>query len=87
RMAEALANYEETHAANALEAESQSQNGNHSNNGNGGNGNGGHGDEGNNENGNPNKNGRGAMTVARVCTYQDFMKCQPLNFIGTEGVV
>ncbi|GJW09416.1 hypothetical protein Tco_1575243 [Tanacetum coccineum] len=25
--------------------------------------------------------------VARECTYQDFMKCQPLNFKGTEGVV
>ncbi|GKA05170.1 hypothetical protein Tco_0684290 [Tanacetum coccineum] len=25
--------------------------------------------------------------VARECTYQDFMKCQPLNFKGMEGVV
>nr|GEU62691.1 putative reverse transcriptase domain-containing protein [Tanacetum cinerariifolium] len=25
--------------------------------------------------------------VALECTYQDFMKCQPLNFKGTEGVV
>ncbi|GKB27140.1 putative reverse transcriptase domain-containing protein [Tanacetum coccineum] len=25
--------------------------------------------------------------VARECTYLDFMKCQPLNFKGTEGVV
>ncbi|GJW13420.1 reverse transcriptase domain-containing protein [Tanacetum coccineum] len=25
--------------------------------------------------------------VARECTYPDFMKCQPLNFMGTEGVV
>ncbi|GJX99216.1 reverse transcriptase domain-containing protein [Tanacetum coccineum] len=25
--------------------------------------------------------------VARECTYQDFMKCQPLFFKGTEGVV
>ncbi|GJX66952.1 putative reverse transcriptase domain-containing protein [Tanacetum coccineum] len=25
--------------------------------------------------------------VARECTYSDFMKCQPLNFKGTEGVV
>nr|GEY97739.1 reverse transcriptase domain-containing protein [Tanacetum cinerariifolium] len=24
---------------------------------------------------------------ARVCSYIDFMKCQPLNFKGTEGVV
>ncbi|GJS02328.1 putative reverse transcriptase domain-containing protein [Tanacetum coccineum] len=25
--------------------------------------------------------------VARECTYPNFMKCQPLNFKGTEGVV
>ncbi|GKE09676.1 hypothetical protein Tco_1413227 [Tanacetum coccineum] len=25
--------------------------------------------------------------AARECTYPDFMKCQPLNFKGTEGVV
>nr|GEW95304.1 putative reverse transcriptase domain-containing protein [Tanacetum cinerariifolium] len=42
---------------------------------------------GNNGNGNPNENGRGAMVVTRVYTYQDFEKCQPLNFKGTEGVV
>ncbi|GJR44898.1 putative reverse transcriptase domain-containing protein [Tanacetum coccineum] len=87
RVAEALANYEVTRAANALEAESQIQNGNDGNNGNGGNGNGNHGDGGNNRNGNPNENGRGAMSVAHVCTYQDFVKCRPLNFKGTEGVV
>nr|GEV91103.1 hypothetical protein [Tanacetum cinerariifolium] len=52
-----------------------------------GNGNGNHGDRGNNRNGNPNENGRGAMPVARLCNYQDFVKCQPLNFKGTEGVV
>ncbi|GJZ18725.1 reverse transcriptase domain-containing protein [Tanacetum coccineum] len=28
-----------------------------------------------------------ARPVARECTYQDFMKCQPLNFKGTEGVI
>ncbi|GKD73412.1 hypothetical protein Tco_1331694, partial [Tanacetum coccineum] len=27
------------------------------------------------------------MPVARKCTYHDFVKCQPLNFKGTEGVV
>nr|GEU47522.1 hypothetical protein [Tanacetum cinerariifolium] len=69
-VAEALANYEATHATNALEAKSQSQNGSNDDNGNGGNGNGNHGDRGNNENGNPNKNGRGDMLVARV----DLMK-------------
>nr|GFC20278.1 reverse transcriptase domain-containing protein [Tanacetum cinerariifolium] len=25
--------------------------------------------------------------VTRECSYQDFMKCQPLYFKGTEGVV
>ncbi|GJX53005.1 putative reverse transcriptase domain-containing protein [Tanacetum coccineum] len=25
--------------------------------------------------------------VARECTYPDFMKCQPLNFKGTKGVI
>ncbi|GKD61847.1 hypothetical protein Tco_1299356 [Tanacetum coccineum] len=29
---------------------------------------------------------RNKRTV-RECTYQDFMKCQPLFFRGTEGVV
>ncbi|GJU45853.1 hypothetical protein Tco_1203119 [Tanacetum coccineum] len=27
------------------------------------------------------------VQTARVCSYTDFMKCQPLNFKGTEGVV
>ncbi|GJV23651.1 putative reverse transcriptase domain-containing protein, partial [Tanacetum coccineum] len=30
---------------------------------------------------------RGSEYVARECTYQDFMKCKPLYFKGTEGVV
>ncbi|GKD44188.1 putative reverse transcriptase domain-containing protein, partial [Tanacetum coccineum] len=59
-------------------------------NGNGGNGNGGNGNRGNrNGNGNGGEHGynfRGFMP-ARECTYQDFLKCQPLNFNGTEGVV
>nr|GEZ02863.1 hypothetical protein [Tanacetum cinerariifolium] len=49
-------------------------------NGDNGNGNG-------NGNGNPNVNNRGVVPVARECTYQDFMKCQPLNFKGTKGVI
>ncbi|GKC63503.1 putative reverse transcriptase domain-containing protein [Tanacetum coccineum] len=88
---EALAAHEATRAANALEAENQSQNGRDGDNGNGGNGNSGNGNGGNgngeNGNGNPNENGRGDRPVARECTYQDFMKCQPLNFKGTKGVV
>ncbi|GJZ66522.1 reverse transcriptase domain-containing protein [Tanacetum coccineum] len=81
---EALATHEATRAANALEAENQSPNGGDDDNGNGGNGNC---ENGNGGNGNPNENGRGDRHVARECTYQDFMKCQPLNFTGTEGVV
>ncbi|GJS58436.1 putative reverse transcriptase domain-containing protein [Tanacetum coccineum] len=34
-----------------------------------------------------NVNGRGDRPVAHECTYQDFMKCQPLGFKGTKGVV
>ncbi|GJU21238.1 reverse transcriptase domain-containing protein [Tanacetum coccineum] len=30
---------------------------------------------------------RRPVQPARVCSYVDFMKCQPLNFKGTEGVV
>ncbi|GKA69641.1 hypothetical protein Tco_0775705 [Tanacetum coccineum] len=29
---------------------------------------------------------RGTERAARECTYTDFLKCQPLNFKGTEGV-
>ncbi|GJT81386.1 putative reverse transcriptase domain-containing protein [Tanacetum coccineum] len=84
RMEEALAIREATHAVNALEAENQSQNDSDGVNGNGGNGDG---ENGNGGNGNPNENGRGNRPVARECTYQDFMKCQPLNFKGMKGVV
>nr|GFB76965.1 hypothetical protein [Tanacetum cinerariifolium] len=31
--------------------------------------------------------GRRRMPVAQECTYSDFLKCQPLNFKGIEGVV
>ncbi|GJX83984.1 reverse transcriptase domain-containing protein [Tanacetum coccineum] len=31
--------------------------------------------------------GRRRMLFARECTYNDFLKCQTLNFKGTEGVV
>ncbi|GKC28922.1 hypothetical protein Tco_1036216 [Tanacetum coccineum] len=84
RVEEALASCEVTRAANALEAENQSQNGSDGDNGIGDNRNG---ENGNGGNGNPNENNRDARSVARECTYQDFMKCQPLNFKGTEGVV
>nr|GFC09422.1 hypothetical protein [Tanacetum cinerariifolium] len=82
------------HVAEALEAHEVNmsfglENGNGNGNGNGGNrnGNGGNGENGNGQGGNGNGDGRGDRPVARECTYQDFMKCQPLNFKGTEGVV
>ncbi|GJX42037.1 putative reverse transcriptase domain-containing protein [Tanacetum coccineum] len=58
------------------------------NGGNGGNRNGGNGENGNgNRNGNHGMNYGGFMPVARECTFQDFLKCKPHNFSGTEGVV
>nr|GEV08946.1 hypothetical protein [Tanacetum cinerariifolium] len=34
-----------------------------------------------------NSSGPRLAQVVRECTYPDFLKCQPLNFKGTEGVV
>nr|GEU71086.1 reverse transcriptase domain-containing protein [Tanacetum cinerariifolium] len=70
-------------------SENQSQNGSDDDNVNGRNRNGenGNGENGNSGNGNPNENNKDARPVARECTYQDFMKCQPLNFKEMEGVV
>nr|GEU84228.1 hypothetical protein [Tanacetum cinerariifolium] len=31
--------------------------------------------------------GRRQITTPRECTYNDFLKCQPMSFQGTEGVV
>ncbi|GJU68317.1 hypothetical protein Tco_1254576 [Tanacetum coccineum] len=71
-----------------------SGNGGNRNRGNrsGGNGNKGNGNGGANGNGNGNRGGNGYnlggfVHVSRECTYQDFLKCQPLSFNGTEGVV
>ncbi|GJX24095.1 putative reverse transcriptase domain-containing protein [Tanacetum coccineum] len=61
------------------------------NGGNGGNGNGGNGENRNGGNGHRNRNHDmnygGFMSVAQECTFQDFLKCKPHNFLGTEGVV
>ncbi|GKC23987.1 putative reverse transcriptase domain-containing protein [Tanacetum coccineum] len=62
------------------EMENEQQDDNVEVNGNNGNGNG-------NGNGNPNVNNEGVVSVTQECTYQDFMKCHPLDFKGTEGVV
>nr|GEW34328.1 reverse transcriptase [Tanacetum cinerariifolium] len=79
------------HVAEALKAHEVDknlglENGNGNGNGRNGNGNEGNGN-GNGQGGNRNGDGRGDRPVARECTYQDFMKCEPLNFKGTKGVV
>ncbi|GJZ37768.1 putative reverse transcriptase domain-containing protein [Tanacetum coccineum] len=56
-------------------------------NGNGGNRNGGANGNGNGNSGGNGYNPGGFVHVARECTYQDFLKCQPLSFNGTKGVV
>ncbi|GJR74857.1 putative reverse transcriptase domain-containing protein [Tanacetum coccineum] len=73
----------------ALSQEEFRQNSSDDSNGNGGNrdGENGNGGNRNGRNENTNENGRDDRPVARECTYQDFMKCQPLNFKGMEGVV
>ncbi|GKF19090.1 hypothetical protein Tco_0067728, partial [Tanacetum coccineum] len=53
--------------------------------------------EANQNSGNGNDNGNGSHDsgsdsgrtshTARVCTYKEFLNCQPLNFKGTEGAV
>ncbi|GKA69644.1 putative reverse transcriptase domain-containing protein [Tanacetum coccineum] len=73
-----------------LELGNGNNNGGGDGNGNGngnGTGNGNNGGDNSDGNENRNVNGRGDRPVARECTYQDFMKCQPLSFKGTEGVV
>ncbi|GJR97941.1 putative reverse transcriptase domain-containing protein [Tanacetum coccineum] len=71
--------------------EQEGENGGNGNGGNRGNGNGGNGENGNggngHRNGNHGMNYGGFMPVARECTFQDFLKCKPHNFSGTEGVV
>nr|GEW49900.1 putative reverse transcriptase domain-containing protein [Tanacetum cinerariifolium] len=70
--------------------EQEGENGGNRNGENGGNRNGGNegnGNGGNEENGNHGMNYRGFMPMARECTFQDFLKCKPHTFSGTEGVV
>ncbi|GKF92389.1 hypothetical protein Tco_0279108, partial [Tanacetum coccineum] len=68
--------------------EQEGKNGGNGNGGNRGNGNGGNGENGNgHKNRNHGMNYGGFMPVDRECTFQDFLKCKPHNFSGTEGVV
>ncbi|GJR76338.1 putative reverse transcriptase domain-containing protein [Tanacetum coccineum] len=73
--------------------EQEVKNGGNGNGGNRGNRNRGNGNGGNGENGNGNRNWNhginygGLIPVAKECTFQDFLKCKPYNFSGTEDVV
>nr|GFA32602.1 putative reverse transcriptase domain-containing protein [Tanacetum cinerariifolium] len=62
-------------------------NGNRDNRGNENGGNGVNRNGGNGENGNHGMNYGGFMPMARERTFQDFLKCKPHTFSGTEGVV
>nr|GEV50885.1 reverse transcriptase domain-containing protein [Tanacetum cinerariifolium] len=78
-------------ALNENEEEQEGENGGNENGGNGGNGNGDNGGNGNGGNGdegtgNHGMNYGGFMPMARECTFQDFLKCKPHTFSGTEGV-
>ncbi|GJY86252.1 hypothetical protein Tco_0500278 [Tanacetum coccineum] len=69
-----------------LELGNVNENGGEDGNGNGngnGTGNGNNGGDNGDGNENRNVNGRGDRPVVHECTYQDFMKCQPLSFKGT----
>ncbi|GJR50993.1 putative reverse transcriptase domain-containing protein, partial [Tanacetum coccineum] len=91
RVAEEMEAREAARTLEPLNENGDEQEGENRGNGNGGNG--GNGNRGNAENGNGNRNGNhgmnygGFMPVARECTFQDFLKCKPHNFSGTEGVV
>ncbi|GKE73428.1 hypothetical protein Tco_1535469 [Tanacetum coccineum] len=91
RVAESMEAREAARILEPLNENGDEQEGENGGNGNGGNrenGNGGNGEKGNgNRNGNHGMNYGGFMLVARECTFQDFLKCKPHNFSGTEGVV
>nr|GEW26185.1 ribonuclease H-like domain-containing protein [Tanacetum cinerariifolium] len=74
RVAEALEAHNAARNLEPLVESGGNYNGNNNGNGNGNGGGNGH-------------NFRGLMLVAREYTYQDFLKCQPLNFNVTEGVI
>ncbi|GKA08738.1 putative reverse transcriptase domain-containing protein [Tanacetum coccineum] len=81
RVAEALEAYEVNRNLGPIvesDNEHESRNGNRNGVGNG---------NGNKGDGDHHGNVRGAMPITYECTYQDFMKCQPHNFKGIEGVM
>ncbi|GJY12065.1 putative reverse transcriptase domain-containing protein [Tanacetum coccineum] len=89
RVAEALEAYRNRKPTRENGDGHEDDNGDDNGNGNGDGGRTGNGNGlgGGNGAGNPNVNVGGVAPVAHECTYQDFMKCQPLNFKGTEGAV
>ncbi|GJV36561.1 putative reverse transcriptase domain-containing protein [Tanacetum coccineum] len=88
RVAEEMEAREAARTLEPLNENVDEQEGENGGNGNRGNRNGGNGENGNgNRNGNHGMNYGGFMPVARECTFQDFLKCKPHNFSGTEGVV
>ncbi|GJS57473.1 reverse transcriptase domain-containing protein [Tanacetum coccineum] len=46
-----------------------------------------HRSSGNGDDSHNSRSGRRTERATRECTYSDFLKCQPLNFKGTKGVV
>ncbi|GJX85340.1 putative reverse transcriptase domain-containing protein [Tanacetum coccineum] len=84
RVAEEMEAREAARTLETLNDNRDEQEGESRGNGNRGNGNGGNGESGN---GNHGMNYGGFMPVARECTFQDFLKCKPHNFSGTEGAV
>ncbi|GKC90903.1 putative reverse transcriptase domain-containing protein, partial [Tanacetum coccineum] len=85
RVAEEMEAREAARTLEPLNENMEEQEGKNGENGNGGNRNGGNGNG--NRNGNHGMNYGGFMPVARGYTFQDFLKCKPHNFSGTEGVV
>ncbi|GKC69382.1 putative reverse transcriptase domain-containing protein [Tanacetum coccineum] len=87
RVAEALEAYRNRKPTRENGDGQENDNGDDNRNGNGDGGRTGNGNGlgGGNGAGNPNVNVGGVAPVAHECTYQDFMKCQTLNFKGTEG--
>ncbi|GJS77572.1 hypothetical protein Tco_0727453 [Tanacetum coccineum] len=70
-----------------MESGDEHEDDNGNNQGNGGDNGNGNGMGGGNRDGDPNMNAGGLVSVARECNYQNLLKCQPLIFKGTEGVV
>ncbi|GJX72069.1 reverse transcriptase domain-containing protein [Tanacetum coccineum] len=95
RVAEKIEAREAAMNLEPLNENGNERNGGNRNRGNKGNGNGGNGGNrgnrnrrnGENRNKNHDMNYGRFMPVARECTFQDFLKCKPHNFSGTEGVV